>query len=63
MDYLDDFASEVLLILHMVDEIEAHRWAEHHSDKSPIKGVYSRHCALKTLEIHQVFLRFLPSLA
>ena len=35
-------------------------WAVHHSDKLPIKGVYSRQSALKMLEIHQVFLRFLP---
>jgi len=37
--------------------------AVHHSDKLPIKGVNFRHCALKMLEIHKVFLRFLPSLA
>ncbi|MBO5837607.1 MAG: hypothetical protein J6Q92_06930 [Oscillospiraceae bacterium] len=35
-------------------------WAVHHSDKLPIKGVYSRQSALKKLEIHQVFLCFLP---
>ena len=35
-------------------------WAAHHSDKLPIKGVYSRHSALKMLEIHKVFLRFWP---
>jgi len=35
-------------------------WAVRHSDKLPIKGVYSHHSALKMLEIHKVFLRFLP---
>jgi len=35
-------------------------WAVRHSDKLPIKGVYSHHSALKMLEIQKVFLRFLP---
>ena len=35
-------------------------WAVHHSDKLPENSVYTRHSALKMLEIHQVFLRFLP---
>jgi len=35
----------------------------HHSDKSPLKGVYSSHPAVKSLEIHKVFLRFFSWLA
>ena len=35
-------------------------WAVHHSDKSPLNSVYFRSSALKILEIHPVFLRFLP---
>jgi len=30
-------------------------WAVRHSDKLPIKGVYSRHSALKMLKIHKKY--------
>ena len=36
------------------------RWAALHKAVMPEKRVYFRHSALKILEIHQVFLRFLP---
>jgi hypothetical protein len=41
-------------------QIKSTSWAVRHSDKLPKNSVYSRHSALKMLEIHKVFLRFLP---
>ena len=39
---------------------DTHLWAVRHSEKSPLKGIYSHQSALKILAIHKGFLRFLP---